>query len=40
MKFNGLNARFGGAPARARQNLPGEAASLAALGAHSAGPRP
>jgi hypothetical protein len=31
MRFNGLNVRSGGMPARARQKLPGESASLAAL---------
>jgi hypothetical protein len=35
MKFSWLNTRVGGLYARARQILPGEAASFAALGARS-----
>jgi hypothetical protein len=39
MRFKGLNARFGGAPARALQVLPGQPASLAALRARVADAR-
>jgi hypothetical protein len=39
MRFNGLNARSSGLYARARQKLPGEPASLAALRAGGEGAR-
>jgi hypothetical protein len=40
MRFNDLNVRTGGLYARARQILPGETASLAALAAGVPGARP